>query len=66
MGFESFCTVNDYICRPDKITIYATRRAGIRYHQDEHERQLHGIELIASENFVSDPGHGGHGIRNDK
>ncbi len=32
----------------------------------ERERQLGGIELIASENFVSDQVLGSHGVGNDK
>ncbi|GAK37752.1 serine hydroxymethyltransferase [Bacteroides graminisolvens DSM 19988 = JCM 15093] len=30
------------------------RRFNFRYYRKEHQRQLKGIELIASENFVSD------------
>ncbi len=36
------------------ITNNEKRRFNFRYYRKEHQRQLKGIELIASENFVSD------------
>jgi len=32
----------------------------------EQQRQKRGIELIASENFVKQPGNGGHGFLPDQ
>ncbi len=34
--------------------------------QKEADRQKYGIELIASENFVSESGYGSYGFCNDK
>lgn len=34
--------------------------------EQEKQRQMQGIELIASENFVSEPSDGGHGLGTDQ
>jgi len=54
VDFGFICKGNDYICFPLKIQYMQRDQQVFDIIEQERERQEHGIELIASENFVSD------------